>query len=757
MQGIKGHARVPPPGWEDIRAEAIISGITEEAAAIKLLGMRALELDLEATDPFCNGWEPPIWHVCDALLGFPWCYDKSFLKKCRTRMGKEEVEKEEGRKSQVEGRMEEPTDQEVWDWFCERMRKHLGYERAVKMLLILGGNRSAKSEYAAKRCMMMVAEKENARVYAMHMSEARSKRDQQPLFWKYMPLAWQVQVASVKAYIKFKAKTGFAENSFIAFNGSTAIFLNYTQDKDRALQGMEADMVAPDELIPVDWIEDILLRLATRAGMGIPTFTPINGYTPTVKIFCDGAKVMQTIPASLCPRDGGEPDEARALNLAPEEYTDLWKAVDEKRAAMGPQSNPEEVLDWIAEGKVEGGGLKVGGEGGGGKTDRVFDEVPRVMKCKDPRKAVVFFNPSDNPYGNPKEVIADLRKKSRAYVRERFYGQAERTISVLIPKFRRNIHVIPASQIPEGGTNYFLYDPAANRNSFMSWFKRKGPNTYLYREWPGNYAIPGVGVPGPWAIPSGKKDGKNDGAPGEGQKPSFGFGNARYKFEMARLERWGDWRKWGEGKKVEDGRWRVEGGGGKGEEYPADEDLAEWDERNGAEEVITSRFIDSRAASTPRIENDRPVTLQTLYDELNIFFFLTPGADITDGVSKINSALDYEEEDQRSEVGATEGERAEVGATEGQLGRFKNPPHYFISEDCENSIYAVESWMNVDGQEGAVKDPVDLMRYFFTAECEDVGPNDYRARGGVAYGGKGDSGRGENRVYRGPRRLPVSA
>jgi hypothetical protein len=710
MNAIEGHARIPPPGWEDIRAEAAIAGITPEAATDKLLRMRAKTLELEAMDPLRNGYEPQIWHVCDALLGFPYCYDRSFLKQCRARLPECQTKK---------------TDKEVWDTFCELMRKFLGFARAVKALLIMGGNRAAKSEYAAKRSMMIAAEKENANIYAMHMSEPRSKRDQQPLFWKYMPQEWQVQMAGLVAYIKYKKKTGFAENSFITPIGSQGAFLNYMQNKDTALQGMEADVVVPDELIPADWIDDIMLRLATRAGIMIPTFTPINGYTPTVKIFCDSAKVVKTIPAYLCPRDGGDPDEAKALHLTAEQYAELWKAVDGHRAAMVPQSQPEDVIAWLEPGAGEAA-----------TPGRLFDEVPRVLKCVDPRKAVVFFNPSDNPYGNPKEVMADLRKKSKAYVRERFYGQAEKTISVLIPKFSRKIHVIPANRIPAGGTNYFFYDPASDRNSFMSWFRRKGRDVYLYREWPGRYHVPGVGIPGPWAIPSGRKDGLNDGDPGEGQKPSFGFGNARYKFEMARLERWTDWKKWMEevcvGPIYQPGKVRVE--------YPNEEDLAEWDTRDEegnptrAEEIIISRFIDSRAASSPRIENDRPVTLQTLFDEINVFFFLTPGADIADGVSKINSELDYELD---------------------ETGRiFINPAHFFVSEECENSIYAFENWMNADGQNGACKDPIDLPRYFFTAECEDIGPSDYQPRGGVSYGRKNPSDRGANRIYRGARKLP---
>jgi len=694
MKGVRGHRRLPPPGWEDILAEAKVAGSTPEVAARKLLSMRAEEIAREKADPLRFGFEPPIWKVCDALLGFEYCLDQAFLARYRRWLG------ERGEQA------DKLSDEELWGDFCARMRQRLGFERPVKLLLVMGGNRAAKSEYAAKRCMMVISQKENGRVFAMHMSDPRSVRDQQPLFWKYMPPEWRAQVAGETAYIKYKRKTGFSENSFITPIGSEGTFLNYMQDRDTALQGIEGDLIAPDELIPADWVDDISLRLATRAGKGILTFTPINGYTPTVKIFCDGAQVVKTVRACLCPTDGGAWDEAAALGLSQAQYEEIQRAEDKKRVCMAPLSVPEDCLGWL-----DDAGARPAAAG------RRFEELPRVLRCVDPRKAVVFFNPSDNPYGNPREVLADCRKKTRVYVRERFYGQAEKTISVMIPRWNRAVHLVKAAHIPERGTDYMFLDPASDRNYFMSWFRVLGKDVYLRREWPGRYFIPGVGVPGPWAIPSGARDGRNDGAPGEGAKPSFGFGNLRYKFEMARLEGWQDFE-----------AWKQAAGPA---EYPPEDELADWDERNGAQEVMEARFIDSRAASAPRIENDRPVTLQTVFDELNVFFFLTPGGDISDGVSKINSALDFE------------------GEMVDGVWRFVQAPHFFVCDECENTLYAIENWMNADGQKGACKDPVDLIRYFFMAQCEDVGGLRLQARGGTSYGRNGGGARaGDARVVR---------
>jgi len=178
----------------------------------------------------------------------------------------------------------------------------------------------------------------------------------------------------------------------------------------------------------------------------------------------------------------------------------------------------------------------------------------------------------------------------------------------------------------------------------------------------------------------------------------------RYKFEMARLERWAVWREW-----------VLE----RGDEYPDNETLERWSDE-GAEERIIERYIDSRAASSPRVENDRPVTLYEEFLDIGFDFLLTPGAGIDEGVVLINQALDYNEHDE---------------------GSFFNKSRLVISEDCENTIFALENWTGVDGQSGACKEPIDLLRYFYQAGLGYTEAKDYAPRGGFYYG-------------RGVRRLP---
>ena len=109
----------------------------------------------------------------------------------------------------------------------------------------------------------------------------------------------------------------------------------------------------------------------------------------------------------------------------------------------------------------------------------------------------------------------------------------------------------------------------------------------VYREWPGSFEIPGIGVPDPWAKRSSRKGGVNDGDPDLGQR-SFGFSFLRYKFEIARLEGWEDFVRWersGSGTEM-DGGWL----------YPDEDDLMMWNEGNGSRERVAARgWVAARA------------------------------------------------------------------------------------------------------------------------------------------------------------------
>jgi len=579
----------------------------------------------EKENPLQAGWEPPIWRVVYALLGMPFV-------------------------------------DESW---AAAMRAYLKFEHAVKCVLISGGNRSGKSEFGAKTSMKILTSMAEARCWAFHTNAPMNVEYTQPLHYKYLPPHLRErEIRSETTYIAFKQKTGFSDAKYVLPNRSEASFRNYEQ-QIATIEGGEVNIVTADELLPPDWLETLMFRTTTRDGHIIVYFTPVQGYTPTVRVFQDGAEVVQDYTAFLLPKDGGESDEARALGLTAQEYAEQVDAKREKRPATCPASRPEACEKWLT-GEPSQPEVPEG---------REFERAPRVMKCFDPDKAVVFFNPADNPYGNPMAVTTKVRGDSVEKVKERWYGIANKTVSARFPKFGP-IHIVEPEQIPAAGTNYLFIDPASARNFFMSWFRFTPQGIFLYREWPGNYYIEEVGVPGPWALPDGKR---LDGKTGPAQE-SFGFGLLRYKEEIARLEGWHEPR----------------------EPKPPDMSYEDWLAAWGdypADEVIEQRYMDSRFASSAKLENDRPTTLLEEFDEIGMDFIATPGDDLKDGNKILEDAFYYRE-------------NAQPG--------FLNMPKFFVAKECINTIFALQTWTGADGRKGACKDPVDNCRYAVMSDADYV-------------------------------------
>lgn len=326
--------------------------------------------------------------------------------------------------------------------------------------------------------------------------------------------------------------------------------------------------------------------------------------------------------------------------------------------------------------------------------DRTFEAMPRIMRGADENKAVIFFHPGDNPWGNTPVVWSKYKRSPEEEIRRRLYGVATQAMFGKFPKFSDEVHVIDPEKIPaaKSCTNYHFVDPGGGRNFFMHWWSvTKDRVSILRREWPGNYEIPGVGVPGPWAETDSNK---LDGAAGPAQQ-DFGFGLERLKLEICRLERWTDWQNQ---MKMAD----------QNQRKPA----RILDERYGSEEPIDRRFMDSRAASTPYQSNDRPTTLLTDFEEMRVFFEPTPGFNEDEGLKKINDALDYNENLELS---------------------FFNRPRFLVSRECVNTIFALKTYTGADGRKGACKDPIDLLRYFFLSDLDYCEPDSWKSEGGGSY------------------------
>lgn len=311
-------------------------------------------------------------------------------------------------------------------------------------LLISGGNRSGKTMFASKYLVRMMVEKPGARVVAFSMTSQSSIRDQQPAVFGMLPSEWRKPKKTKTTNVSYSVKNGFSEGTFILPNGSQCWFNHYSQQPD-ILEGMEADLIWFDELVPFSWVETAAFRLVTRRGKLLITATPITGWTNTLSAFQAGCSFRKGRTALMLESD-----------------------------------------------KVHVSGVPKGC-------------MPYVAECIREDSAVMWFHTDQNAF-QPRDTMAmALAKESSVQKKIRFYGWTEKTTGNYFPKFSK-AHIIEPEDIPAEGTNYMVTDPAGNRAWATLWLRAdKSGRMYIYREFPnrrdyGEWALAGDkpgGVVGP--------------------------------------------------------------------------------------------------------------------------------------------------------------------------------------------------------------------------------------------------------------------
>jgi hypothetical protein len=299
-------------------------------------------------------------------------------------------------------------------------------------LLIMGGNRAGKTEYAAKRVMQLLCSRPNSRIWCLHTTSQTSIQMQQAVIWKYMPPEFKNARKTKVTNIQYSQKNGFTDATFVLPNRSQCFFMNYGQEK-KVIEGGEPDLIWCDELVPQDWIETLRYRLVTRSGKMILTFTPITGFTPVVKDYVSGCRIKKTLFADLLP--------------------------DTQNVPSIPKGH-----------------------------------MPYIAECSKGSANVIWFHSILNRYSPFEQIKLALRGRGPYEVKIRAYGWAESLAGSQFPRFGEP-NIIPQDQVPKEGTNFMAVDPAGARNWFMLWMRvDKEGNKYVYREWPditmGEWALP---------------------------------------------------------------------------------------------------------------------------------------------------------------------------------------------------------------------------------------------------------------------------
>jgi hypothetical protein len=381
---------------------------------------------------------------------------------------------------------------EPWKDSSELLKKY-------DILTLSGGHRSSKTTFCCDYVVDTLINgpawldgrarerrKTNLNIACFHSSHKSSVIQQQYQIYQTLPpdirdLGRIKEDKHVK--VTFTRANGFGkENMFVLPGNNVCMFFQYTQDP-KEWEGYNLDLVWCDELLPLPIAEILLQRLVTRKGKMLSSFVPVNGYTPMVKKYAAGSKIVQTKPA--------DPDVFPSL-------------LDAKGK-----------LPVLVQGCPKG-------------------EMPYISHCRDSNAAMIYFHTSLNPYNPYDETVKKMENKSASEVKMRVYGYTDKMDGGAFPKFNPSVHVFTREEWKvirdKPGSNFVVCDPGGSKkNWFIGWFRcTNDGNVYMYREWPD---LPNYGE---WALPSDKKDY----VAGPAQSMEAGRGCPAYKQLILESEGW---------------------------------------------------------------------------------------------------------------------------------------------------------------------------------------------------------------------------
>jgi phage terminase large subunit-like protein len=603
----------------------------------------------------------------------------------------------EGIKRQLADPLRNGAELDIWKLADARMAEfRKRFPKDVLIELDLGGNRASKTERRAKRLVENMVNNAGWRAWACQSTETASIQNQQNIIYKYLPPEWKPESGRLRhgatTKITYTQSGGFTENVFTCPNGSECRFKFYEM-KVKNLEGAELDEAWCDELVPIDWLEALIFRLVTRAGtkkgngiLGI-TFTPIEGYSQTVKVHLNGASTVEEVDAELLPVRGttdytDNTDGEEDFNLSGKQESRNGEEgdatlTDRPESTTGCIATAQNAVTSNAAPTVQSPGA-------------AFEKVPRIQENlsvnimgQKAKATIIYFHTRDNPFGGYESMVATLEGAARDKILTRAYGVPTKAMMARFPLMSDLAHVVSLNRFREiqkgGGTWYHFLDPCSGRNWFQLWvfldvLNRAfvaGESPSFDHEWA---YIPGIGNPGPWAVAGNKADGEQ----GEGQK-EWGWGYSRYLEEIERMER-----------------------------LMSDVGCKKDDVESGASRIeVSARWIDARYGNARKTSEERSVTMIEELSDLGMDFLAAPSEKAIDSgrgggdgsLRMINDKLFY---DTKRKIDHT------------------NQPHLYVVETCPNTIYALKEWTGKDGQHGACKDPIDCLRMFVLSGSEYV-------------------------------------
>ncbi len=185
-------------------------------------------------------------------------------------------------------------------------------EDATNELIVLGGNRSGKTIYGAQSVIRAATSNPGSTIFVFAQNAEVSVRQVQAAVYDWLPPELRKTSRSKGHYVSYKRQTGFSGSSIIFPNESQLVFKHYSQfQQDQSiLEGAELGSFEENDapnwgvwldeyLLGPELINTLRFRLATRNAKMLLTFTPIYGYTATVREYLHQAETQEQVPAEL--------------------------------------------------------------------------------------------------------------------------------------------------------------------------------------------------------------------------------------------------------------------------------------------------------------------------------------------------------------------------------------------------------------------------------------------------------------------------
>lgn len=480
--------------------------------------------------------------------------------------------------------------------------------------IVLGGNRSGKSSFAAALCVDALIKIPEAKIRCFSINEERSIMEQQTMIWAALPDRFKNigRKKGINHSIQYSQRNGFVGGKLILpphpgyAKGSEILFQNYAQYKNdpQIAEGWFANAVWCDEEAPAELFNTLQFRLIDARGRLILTFTTLNGWSPLIADIMGRTKVLRRRHAPLLGRE-----------------------------------IPVEM-----------------------------DSLSR-MSTK-----IHFFWTQDNHFIPSDDFLATLKGRPQEEILARAYGIPSKSNSSPFPGFDTTVHVLPHDRLPwlcpktddKGNTwrppevtHYMVIDPSGSKPWFIIWAAVDARGAiYIYHEFPdvahGNWAESG-------------KDAQGKAGPAQKQ---LAWGYNDYAEMLANVE---------------------------------------------GEVEIFERIIDPRLGAAQVQSKEGATSIISDFEDAmqeagfkNATLIPAPGLNIEHGLSLINDRLNY---DTTKPVGPL------------------NAPKLFISERCENVIYAFKNFTNSGDRAEPTKDPIDCVRYLLEAGADFVPATGRRAGG----------------------------